>query len=311
MAVRRPLIYNANDGMIEMTGSQLSTVALRVLDLYVANNPVVLTAVGSGGNLGTINDTRKKASAMVTNVSSFQNPAGLGTNTIGFSKIQQTLATVSTPTSDLPVYWDDTTGITEMTNADFADTFLAWPFNQLVEGGIDNQTAGTYFISTASSVSGSTNLGTVFIDKRANTSAYTDGGIPETRDQPTTITTYRLFRRDQYGYDYGVGTAYAVQPYETPFKINGTIGVQRYTKPVWEALLIEQMRFHATNTPGFRITYNFDGTGTASGSAILNTTLNSNTVGQRQVNANDYRAQRFPSGGNTTANSYQFKIRLN
>jgi hypothetical protein len=302
MAVRRPLIYNANDGMIEMTGSQLSTVALRVLDLYVANNPVVLTAVGSGGNLGTINDTRKKASAMVTNVSSFQNPAGLGTNTIGFSKIQQTLATVSTPTSDLPVYWDDTTGITEMTNADFADTFLAYPFGLLTSGTVGNNSAGTYFISTANSVSGATKIGDVFIDTRANAGAYTSAGITETQDQPTTITTYRLHRRDTFG---------TVSAYVTPFKINGTIGVQRYTKPVWEALLIEQMRFHATNTPGFRITYNFDGTGTASGSAILNTTLNSNTVGQRQVNANDYRAQRFPSGGNTTANSYQFKIRLN
>jgi hypothetical protein len=266
----------------------------------------VLTVPSSGGNLGTITDTRKQASAVSNSNTSFQTPGSLSNVTVNFSKIQQTLATVSTPTSDLPVYWDDTTGITEMTNADFADTFLAWPFNQLVEGGIDNQTAGTYFISTASSVSGSTNLGTVFIDKRANTSAYTDGGIPETRDQPTTITTYRLFRRDQYGYDYGVGTAYEVQPYETPFKINGTIGVIRYTKPDWEATLIEQMQYHA----GFRITYNINGTGTARGSAMLDTRKNSNTVGTRQV-GDDYRSQRFPSGGNTDINSYQFKILLN
>ena len=289
MAVRRPLIYNANDGMIEMTGSQLSTVALRVLDLYVANNPVVLTAVGGGGNLGTINDTRKTASAMVTNISSFQNPAALGTNTIGFSKIQQTVATVSAPSGDKPVYWNDTTGITEMTNADFADTFLAYPFGLLTSGTVGNNSAGTYFISTANSVSGATKIGDVFIDTRANAGAYTSAGITETQDQPTTITTYRLHRRDTFG---------TVSAYVTPFKIHGTI-------------LIEQMRFHATNTPGFRITYNIDGTGTASGSAILNTTKNSNSIGQLQVNADDYRAQRFPSGGNTTANSYQFKIRLN
>ena len=310
MAVRRPLLWNPSEGMIEMTGSQLSDVAARVFDLYVANNPVVLTVQSSGGNLGTITDTRKKASAMSNSNTTFQNPGGLTNITVDFSKIEQTLATVSTPTGDLPVYWDDTTGITEMTNADFADTFLAWPFNQLVEGGIDNQTAGTYFISTASSVSGSTSIGTVFIDKRANAGAYTADKIPETRDQPTTITTYRLYRRDQYGYDYGVGTAYAVQPYETPFKINGTIGVIRYTKPDWEATLIEQMQYHATNTAGFRITYNIDGTGTARGSAMLDTRKNSNTVGERQV-GDDYRSQRFPSGGNTTINSYQFKIRLN
>ena len=42
MAVRRPLIWNASQGLIEMTGAQLSAVSSRVLDLFVANSPVTL-----------------------------------------------------------------------------------------------------------------------------------------------------------------------------------------------------------------------------------------------------------------------------
>ena len=37
----------------------------------------------------------------------------------------------------------------------------------------------------------------MFTDTRADTSAYTAGGIPETLDQPTTVTNYFLHRRNQ------------------------------------------------------------------------------------------------------------------
>ena len=302
MAVRRPLRYNPGEGMIEMTESEVNAVSSRVLDLYVANNPVVLTHVSTGGNLGTITDTRKRASAVLTDNTDFLNPGAITDATpVDFSKIQQTLATVSTPTNPLPVYWDNASGITEMTNADFADTFLAYPFGLLTSGSVGNNSAGTYFISTANAVADATKIGNVFIDTRANISLYDQDDIPEARDQPTTITTYRLHRRDTFG---------TVLSYYTPFYIPGTTGIQRYTKPSWEAILIEQMRYHAVSTPGFRITYNINGSGTASGSAMLNTVTTGNTVGELQVN-DDYKSQRFPSGGNTTADTYQFKIRLN
>ena len=305
MAVRRPLIWNASQGLIEMTGAQLSAVSSRVLDLFVANSPVTLTVVGSGGNLGTINDTRKQAGASTTDVTDFdtdvETPNISTIPPVAYSKIQQTIASVSAPTGDLPVYWDNTTGITEMSLTDFADTFLAYPFGLLTSGSVGNNSAGIYFISTANDVAGATKIGNVFIDTRANTAAYTAGEIPETRDQPTTITTYRLHRRDTFS---------TIQPYILPFVLSGSTGIQRYTKPAWEALLIENMRYHAVNTAGFRITYNIDGTGTASGSAMVNTVTTGNTVGERQV-GDDYKSQRFPSGGNTTADTYQFKIRLN
>ena len=307
MTLRRPLIFDGSNGMIEMTESQLTAVSSRVLDLYAANNPVVLSYVGSGGNVGTINDTRKQAGESTSHVSSFRTKAqtpNISTVTVNYSRIQQTLATVSTPSNPLPVYWDNATGITEMTDADFADTFLAYPFGLLTSGSVGNNSAGTYFISTANSVADATKIGNVFVDTRANAGAYTAGGIGETQDQPTTIQTYRLHRRDTFG---------SVSAYETPFYIPGTIGIQRYTKPSWEAILIEQMRYHAVSTPGYRITYNFNGSGTASGSAITNTILNgssNNGYNQHFENENDYRTQEFPNGTAVTANTYQFKILL-
>ena len=52
------------------------------------------------------------------------------------------------------------------------------------------------------------------------------------------------------------------------------------------------MRYHAVNTAGFRITYGLDGTGTTSGSAMVNTILNGSSASgytQRYVNTDDYR----------------------
>ena len=63
-------------------------------------------------------------------------------------------------------------------------------------GSTTTQQAGTYHISSSTSVSGSTRVSStaIFSDTRANTSAYTAGGISETLDQPTTITSYYLYR---------------------------------------------------------------------------------------------------------------------
>jgi hypothetical protein len=66
----------------------------------------------------------------------------------------------------------------------------------------------------------------------------------------------------------------------------------------------------ATSTTGYKLTYNIDGSGTAKGSAMVNTTLSggSGNYQTRFVSADDYRAQEFPNGTPSTANTYVFKI---
>ena len=87
-----------------------------------------------------------------------------------------------------------------MSLTDFKDTIIHPAINLLASGTVSATAAGTYHISTSASVSGSTEVSgantPVFIDTRADTSAYSAGSIPETQDQPTTIQNYYLQRID-------------------------------------------------------------------------------------------------------------------
>ena len=99
-----------------------------------------------------------------------------------------------------PVYQDDSGGtIRSMTKDDFVDTFCKPAIDLLIPNGTTSNTTGTYEIATSTSLSNNTlvSSSSVFDDTRANTSAvYTSGGIPETLEQPTTVTSYYLHRRN-------------------------------------------------------------------------------------------------------------------
>ena len=83
-----------------------------------------------------------------------------------------------------------------MNLTDVKDTFLHPAIDLLTAGTTTAQQAGTYHINTSSNVTGSTEVSAsataVYADTRADTSAYTSGGITETQDQPTTINNYYL-----------------------------------------------------------------------------------------------------------------------
>ena len=88
--------------------------------------------------------------------------------------------------------------------------------------------------------------------------------------------------------------------------------MKQYSTAEIGALLQEYIKHHAvTSSAGYQISYNIDGSlGNARGSAIVNTRLTggSGNYQTRFVDANDYRAQEFPDGTPTTANTYTFKI---
>ena len=78
----------------------------------------------------------------------------------------------------------------------------------------------------------------VFDDTRANTSAYTSGGIPETLDQPTTVTSYYLHRRNVVDNS----------PSRQPLYIDGDNNLREYADGSGvdiEALLSEYIRYVA------------------------------------------------------------------
>ena len=308
MAVRAPLYYNGSNQIQEMTTSMVSDVVDQIVYQYSLNPSVALSVVGSGGSLGTLNDTRLQAGASSTSVSAFPSEATTAepsTVTVNYSKIDQSTASI-TPTTDTgktwPVYYNSSGQIQAMNLTDVKDTFLHPAIDLLTAATTTTQQAGTYFISTSTSVAGATEVSgsstAVFTDTRADTSLYTASGIPETQDQPTTITNYYLHRVN------GSDTSYTL-----PLLIDSSDQLQTYPEATFESLTQEWIRYTAaSSTDGYSISYSFS-TGTNRGSGMGDTRLNgSGNYQTRFVNADDYRAQEFPNGTATTINTYYLKI---
>ncbi len=307
MTVRVPLIYNGSQ-LQQMKASELASIYSLAVYYYSTSPSRTLTVSGSGGNLTSINDTRLKAGAASTASGSFPNEsttAEPSVVTTAYQRITQTAASTSISTSDsgktFPVYWNGSQ-VQAMTETDFKDTFVKPAINLLVDSGITSDQAGTYHISTSTSVTGSTLVSStpVFTDTRADTSAYSADEIEETLDQPQTITNYYLHIID------GV-----LPTFSSPIFIDGSNNLQEYSAAGIGALFLEYIRHEVVSSgSGFQVSYNIDGSGTARGSAIVNTQLTggSGNYQTRFVGTNDYRAQEFPDGTPNTANTYTFKI---
>ena len=188
-----------------------------------------------------------------------------------------------------------------MSLADIKDTFLHPAIDLLVSGSTGTQQGGTYHISTATSVGGSTEVSgsntPIFTDTRADTSLYSAAGIPEALDQPTTISNYYLHKIT------GSDTSYTL-----PIFTTATNQIQSYPEATFESLLQEWIRNTATSSgDGYEINYSYT-TGTNRGSGMGDTTLNGTGDYQTLQVGDDYRAQEFPNGTAVTTNTYYLKI---
>jgi len=308
MAVRNPL-YEVSGNLREMSTAMVDSIVDQVVYQYSLNPSVALSVVSSGGNLGTITDTRKQAgaySSSATNYPSEATTAEPGTVTVNYSKINSSTASVS-PTTDTgktwPVYYNASGQLQAMNLQDVKDTFLHPAIDLLTAATTTTDQAGTYHISSSSSVTGSTLVSAtpVFTDTRADTSLYTAGSIPETLDQPTTITNYYLHRVN--------GSA---PSFTLPYYVNASNNIQQFTSATFNSLLQEWIRYTAaSSSDGYSISYNLgtSGSGNTRGSGMGDTILNgSGNYQTRFVNADDYRAQEFPNGTAVTANTYYLRI---
>ena len=301
MAVRTPL-YNNSGNLQEMTSGMIDEIIDQIVYQYSTNPSVALSVVGSSGSLGTIADTRLQAGSVSTSSSSFPNEATTQepqTVTTNFSKINSANASTSVVADTgrtFPIY-QSSGDIYAMSLTDFNDTFIHPAIDLLVAGTTTTQQGGTYFISTSASVTGATEVSgsstAVFIDTRADTSAYSASTIGDhAQDNPTTVTSFFLQRVN------GSDTAYS----QTPLFIRGDGDLQVYPEATWESLILSHVRHVATSsTDGFAISYSLS-SGTTRGSGMTNTILNgSGDYQQRQVSSSDYRAQEFPNGVETTS----------
>lgn len=307
MAVRKPLYYTGGN-LREMTTAMVAEVVAATVYQYSLDPGVTLSVVPSSGTLAAITDTRLQAGAVgndVTNFDTEAETADVSTVTVTYDKISHANASV-TPTADSvklwPVYYNASSQIQAMTLADIKDTFLHPAIDLLTAATTTTAQAGTYHISTATSVTGSTLVSStaIFTDTRANAGAYSAAGIGETLDQPTTITNYYLHRVDG-----------ASPTYTEPYFIDSNNDIKEYTASAFNTLIQGWIRYTAaSSSDGYAISYNIgaSGSGNNRGSGIVDTKLNGSTYATLNPSTDDYRSQEFPFGSATTIATYFLRI---
>ena len=309
MTARSPLWYNSGN-LQEMTSAEIVEWQKAAIFVYAQSPTSVLTVVSSSGSLDAMNDTRKMAGAVSTNASAFVaegTTAEPGTKNVSYDKVTQTLTTSGIgQTADsgttFPVYYDGSGNIQAMNLTDFKDTFIEPAIDLLIAGTESNDTGGTYSITTSSTAAtGYTNVSTtaVFVDTRANTGLYSSGGIPETLDQPQTITSYFLHRRNGADSD----------PTRNLLLIDGDNNLQEGATATMKTLIGNWIRYDAANTTGQKITYTMATSGgNTRGTAIVDTRLNGAGNYQTRQVGDDYRSQEFPNGSAATITTYNLRI---
>jgi hypothetical protein len=303
MTVRNPL-YVSGGNLIAMSTGDIEQYRQKAIFLYSQAPSAVLTVVsGSGALISAIDDTRTKAGAASQSASAFvyaDSTAEPATVTVSYDKVNLAYTstgaineTADTGTS-FPVYYDnDNNAIRSMNLTDFLDTFIYPAIINLASSTESAATAGTYTVTTsATAASNYTQVSStaIFADTRANTGAYSAAGIPETLDQPSTITEYFLHRRD--------GTDNT--PARIPLFVNSGNNLQEFSASDINTLVGDWLRFTAAHdTSGYKISYNIgaSGNGAVRGSAMTDTKLDGSGLFQTlQVNIDDYRSQEFPNG---------------
>ena len=311
MTARLPLWYNS--GVLqEMTAAEIVQWQVAGIFVYAGGPTAVLTQVSGSGSLAAMSDTRKTAGATSTNASAFVaegSTAEPGTATVAYDKVTLTYTTSGVgQTADtgitFPVWYDATNKVLQaMTLTDFKDTFVSPAIDLLVAGSESNNTGGTYTVTTSSTAAtGYTNVSTtaIFTDTRANTGLYSAAGIPESADQPTTITNYFLHRRD--GAD------------STPDRNlllleGGSGGLIEGATATMKSLIGNWIRYDAANTGGQKIVYTVATSGGSTrGSGMVDTRLNGAGNYQQLQVGDDYRSQEFPNGDAATITTYALRI---
>lgn len=316
MAVRTPLYFDDDSSpstatLREMTSGQIDEIKNAFKQLYFQSPSVELTVVGSGGNLGTMYDSRLIAGAMSVGTSAFPAEAVTQEPQIqqtAIERIQQTISTDTEPSNtgniDYPVYYyTDGSGepvLRSMTLQDMYDTFA----KDVVDDDLSSGGA-VYTISTSTTVSGYTEVSgsgiPIFTDNRANPSGYNASQIPETEDASTTteVTKYYLHKKN-----------YVTPAYTSPVRVTRLGNVVTPDATTWNPIFKSIIRYMVANVTGYRLRYSINGSGLVCGTTMTDTRLQgSGNYQTRQVGDDDYRAQEFPDGSAVVIGTYTLNVR--
>ena len=319
MAVVKPLFINSDNNLQEMTDAQVLLHRQKAIYQYSLDPSALLTVVSnSGANMAAITDTRLRSGVSVVSVSadpSASTSAPSATTDVSFDKINFAYDTSSGQTEDsdnraFPIYRNSDGDIRAMSLSDMKDTFLHPAIDLMVVADTNNDdpnVAGTYRIHTVSSLTGFTEVsgaGTaIFTDTTSTGFAAGSIGTAGTTQEGSSSSVQSFFLLRRNGTDVDTNSIKLAQ-------INSDGDIQEYSDGGTE-LLGNWLKFTAGQSgDGYKITYAIGASvsGTQRGSAITNKQLGSTVTSTTLVDANDYRAQQFPSGSATVTNTYLFKI---
>jgi len=314
MASRSPLYYGSGN-LLEMSAGEITEWQQKAIYVYSQSPTAVLTQVASSGALiNSMDDTRTKAGATSQSQSAFVaegSTAEPATVTVTYDKINLAYTASGSVghTADtgvtFPVYYDNSAGaVRSMSLTDVLDTFVYPAVDKLINATESSDTGGTYTITNSSTAASNyTNISTtsVFANTIADTSAYTSGGIPETLDQPTTVTSYYLHSRD--GAD--------VTPARTPLYIDGSNNLKEFTIAAVGTLIGNWLRYTAAHdSGGYKLLYYASSSdqGNVRGTNMVDTKLDGAGNYQTRLVSDDYRSQEFPNGSAQTITTYNLYI---
>ena len=286
MAVRRPVKWNGF-GFSDLTSGEMTAIQSEIIRLYGSSPSVTLGVVSSGGSLGTLSDTRLQAGTGQTRTDRFATTAELqdvSTVTVDYSKLDDTspgTAAIANQGFSWPLY-RVSGGLQAMSLTDVYDTFIDPAMSILTgsDGGLT--TAGTYTVSTSTSVASATLVSATpfFVDTRANADLYTADGLLETKDQPEVVLNYYLHR-------YNAASASNFSSYIC-YQLGGSDATS-----MSKANIRNQLQSLIKYFMQEEVGYNFS-SGTARGTIITNTARTSSKYLTYQAGADDYRAQEVP-----------------
>lgn len=322
MALRYPLSYVGGDFVEVGKGSDEMAEWLRWIIYNWSQRSLTLgqnwylTYVASGGSaLYEMNDTRVMAGTSTTRTDRFATRAetpDAGVNTVSYRRINQTTPSlISSQPANVPkiMYWNEgLNGMAVMTQQDIIDTFITPCINYLTINDTSAYQAGTYTVSTSSSITNGTLQGTIFTDTQANTLLYQASNIPETLDQPVINQNYYLHRIN------GDSTQPSRKHWVTATNWGSNINFGLSNFSDLTDYFVDLLVWAIYNDNGNRLIYQIltdtspAGFQTARGTAMLDTSLDSSDYNTHQVDADDYRTQEFPGGSATTVSTYQLVI---
>lgn len=310
MAIRTPVYFDGTD-IVDMTSTQLENIYNYAKYLYSQNKSVSLSYVASGGNLGTINDTRNISSSTFANAGGYPTSDAISNYnsvvpdiTVGYSCINQNRTAVSLTVDSnnikFPMYRDASNDLVAMTDSDFIDTFCVPALRTYrTTDTTEDSFGGIFHIQTTTSFAGSTivNANPVFIDTRWGGST----GVDRTQDQPITVTSFYLYEK--------TFNSINQKDFDIPALVYDSTGDIYTDDSAGFSTILEQMvRWTASHGVGGRITYQYGSGNAQRGTSITDTRLNSYTTSTQFSSADNYRAQTHPAGSVVTYNTYYLGI---